>query len=271
MLLNPHDWSLAQQIDRVLPALPPELAGARHRRRRTGRRSSWRTGVHETVGLTRPTSCAACAPRSRSELATLGLRAASAGTHPFTVWHETVVSAGEPLQARLRVDARAGPARADLRAARPCRRPRPGGRHPLADRMRGAPAAAAGAVGELAVLAGARHRPGIGSHAALPGIPARRASRARSTTTRTTSRSSTCWSGATRSPSRRSCGGTYGRSRASEPSRCGSWTRRRRWPIRRRSSRSSSRSRGSSARKGTRASSSRRAGGAGREPLRGGA
>ena len=31
------------------------------------------------------------------ELAPLGLRAASAGTHPFTVWHETVVSSGDAL------------------------------------------------------------------------------------------------------------------------------------------------------------------------------
>ena len=45
--------------------------------------------------------------------------------------------------------------------------------------------------------------------------------------TTTTSRRSTCCCAATRSPSRRSCGGTCACSRGSARSRCGSWTRRR--------------------------------------------
>jgi carboxylate-amine ligase len=60
MLLNPHDWTLAQQIDRVLPRLPEEMKDH----------------------VTRETH-----------------RAASAGTHPSTVWHETVVSSGPRYEA----------------------------------------------------------------------------------------------------------------------------------------------------------------------------
>ena len=92
MLLNPHDWSLAQQIDRVLPALSEGLSD--HVTPETHRSAlEIGTGVHQTaaglaeelLGLRR---------KLDAELAPLGLCAASAGTHPFTVWHETVVSAG---------------------------------------------------------------------------------------------------------------------------------------------------------------------------------
>lgn len=92
MLLNPHDWSLAQQIGRVLRALPEDLAD--HVTAETHQAAlELRTGVHHTasgiaeelldlrVGLD-------------MELGPLGLRAGSAGTHPSTVWHETVVSSG---------------------------------------------------------------------------------------------------------------------------------------------------------------------------------
>ena len=97
MLLNPHDWSLAQQIDRVLPRLPPELAEHVTRETHTSALELG-TGVHPTAGgvLAELRSLRAALDR---ELGPLGLRAASAGTHPSTVWHETVVSSGPRYEA----------------------------------------------------------------------------------------------------------------------------------------------------------------------------
>ena len=92
MLLNPHDWSLAQQIDRVLPALSEELRS--HVTPETHRSAlELATGVHpdaagvagELLGLRRSLE---------RQLMPMGLSCASAGTHPTTVWHETVVSTG---------------------------------------------------------------------------------------------------------------------------------------------------------------------------------
>ena len=93
MLLNPHDWSLAQQIDRVLPMLSEELS---ERVTPETHRSvlELNTTVHErAAGL----SCELLDLRRmlEAELAPLGLTCASAATHPSTVWHETVVSTGE--------------------------------------------------------------------------------------------------------------------------------------------------------------------------------
>jgi carboxylate-amine ligase len=92
MLLNPHDWSLAQQVDRVLPRLSEELAA--HVTPETHRSAlELTTGVHS-----RAEAVAEDLLRLRSRLSTdlmpLGLSCASAGTHPTTVWHETVVSTG---------------------------------------------------------------------------------------------------------------------------------------------------------------------------------
>ena len=92
LLLNPHDWSLAQQIDRVLPALSEELSA--HVTPETHRSAlELSTGIHPTVA-----EAAAELMRLRSmlqrELRPLGLACASAATHPFTVWQETVVSTG---------------------------------------------------------------------------------------------------------------------------------------------------------------------------------
>jgi len=96
MLLNPYDWSLAQQVDRVLPALSEELAS---RVTPETHRSALElaTGVHdsaagvadELLGLRR---------KLDDELAPMGLTCASAATHPSTIWHETVVSSGERYQ-----------------------------------------------------------------------------------------------------------------------------------------------------------------------------
>jgi carboxylate-amine ligase len=92
MLLNPHDWSLAQQIDRVLPALSEELSA--HVTPETHRSAlELSTGIHPTVA-----DMAAQLLQLRTmlqgELRPLGLGCASAATHPFTVWQETVVSTG---------------------------------------------------------------------------------------------------------------------------------------------------------------------------------
>lgn len=92
MLLNPHDWSLAQQVDRVLPRLSAELGD--HVTPETHRSAlELTTGVHATaagiagdlLNLRRLLT---------GDLVPLGLSCASAGTHPTTVWHETVVSTG---------------------------------------------------------------------------------------------------------------------------------------------------------------------------------
>jgi carboxylate-amine ligase len=92
MLLNPHDWSLAQQMDRVLPALSPSLA---ERVTPETHRSALEmsTGVHQTVAGA-ATELLESRRKLEAELMPLGLRCASAGTHPFTVWHETVISSG---------------------------------------------------------------------------------------------------------------------------------------------------------------------------------
>ncbi len=97
MLLNPQDWSLAQQIDRVLPRLPPNLA--RHVTRETHTSAiELSSGIHSSASGILAELRALRASLDR-ELAPLGLRAASAGTHPSTVWHETVVSGGPRYEA----------------------------------------------------------------------------------------------------------------------------------------------------------------------------
>lgn len=93
MLLNPHDWSLAQQVDRVIPALSKELSD---RVTPETHRSVLELGttVHETApGLER--ELLGLRRALEDELATMGLACASAATHPSTIWQETVVSSGE--------------------------------------------------------------------------------------------------------------------------------------------------------------------------------
>jgi glutamate---cysteine ligase / carboxylate-amine ligase len=97
MLLNPHDWSLAQQIDRVLAALPRELCDQvtpeTHRSVLEMNSNPHQTaaGISEELLTLRRTL--------ETELSSLGLRCASVGTHPFAVWHETVVSSGPRYEA----------------------------------------------------------------------------------------------------------------------------------------------------------------------------
>ncbi|MBA2513782.1 MAG: YbdK family carboxylate-amine ligase [Solirubrobacterales bacterium] len=96
MLLDPDTWALAPRIDDVLPALKPELVG--HVTAEThGSALELATGIHATAG-----SAAAelgdLRARLTEDLATLGLVAGVAGTHPTAVWSDTVVSSGARYQ-----------------------------------------------------------------------------------------------------------------------------------------------------------------------------
>jgi carboxylate-amine ligase len=96
MLVHPEGWALAHQIDRVITSLPDDF-----RRQVTAETHmstlELATGVHAKV-----TSAAAELRAMRvaldQALGSLGLMAAGAGTHPFAVWHDTVVSTGSRQQ-----------------------------------------------------------------------------------------------------------------------------------------------------------------------------
>jgi len=90
MLLHPHDWSLAQQIDRVLERLPRDLAA--HVTPETHKSAlELATGVHGRVDHAMA-ELGGLRHALEEQLTLIELRAAVAGTHPFTVWQETVVS-----------------------------------------------------------------------------------------------------------------------------------------------------------------------------------
>jgi glutamate---cysteine ligase / carboxylate-amine ligase len=96
MLLEPHQWRLAQAIDDVLPALSPELAPSVSAETHAGA-LELATGPHRTAGgvtaeLTR------LRERLAAELGGLGLRAAAAGTHPMAQWQDMEVSGGARYQ-----------------------------------------------------------------------------------------------------------------------------------------------------------------------------
>jgi len=96
MMLRPGDWSLAQEIDAVLPEVPSDIEA--HMTAEThGAAIELATDPHQTVGaaieqLADLRSVLEDVPEGQ------GLRAAAAGTHPSTVWHETVVSSGTRYQ-----------------------------------------------------------------------------------------------------------------------------------------------------------------------------
>lgn len=93
MLLDAEDHSLVNRIEAVLPRLPEAVAEQTSQE------------VHSSVveictPVEAKVSSAIDAVRHlRTEiadtLATLGLRGAGAGTHPFAIWQETVVSSGD--------------------------------------------------------------------------------------------------------------------------------------------------------------------------------
>jgi len=96
MLLDQLTWALAHRIDSVLPRLPHGRT-ASFTAETHGSALEIQTGVHARI----PDAIEELAAL-RTELDTtlrpLSMRAASAGTHPFAVWQEIVVSAGERYQ-----------------------------------------------------------------------------------------------------------------------------------------------------------------------------
>ncbi len=96
MLLDQLTWALAHRIDSVLPRLPhghtDSFTAETH-----GSALEIQTGVHaripDAIG-----ELAALRTELDTTLRPLSMRAASAGTHPFAVWQEIVVSAGERYQ-----------------------------------------------------------------------------------------------------------------------------------------------------------------------------
>ena len=97
MLLHPPGWALAQTVETVLPSLPPELAlkvqGETH-----GCALEIASEPHLSVADVEE-DLRSLRRRLSEALDPMGLRAACAGTHPFAVWHDTVVSSGERYQA----------------------------------------------------------------------------------------------------------------------------------------------------------------------------
>ena len=95
MLLDEVSWALAHRIDSVLPRLPG--GGASFTAETHGSALEIQTGVHATIGDSIE-ELGALRRELEETLRPLSMRAAGAGTHPFAVWQEIVVSAGERYQ-----------------------------------------------------------------------------------------------------------------------------------------------------------------------------
>jgi carboxylate-amine ligase len=96
MLLDATSWALAHRIESVLPRLP--RAGSESFTAEThGSALEIQTGVHARIGGA-VEELATLRGELDAVLRPLSMRAASAGTHPFAVWQEIVVSAGERYQ-----------------------------------------------------------------------------------------------------------------------------------------------------------------------------
>ncbi len=96
MLLDPADWSLAQRADDVMAELPEELDGKVDSETQGAVLELTSAPHRDVAGLS--AELIGLREALEGELATLGLRAASAGTHPSTVWQETVVSSADRYQ-----------------------------------------------------------------------------------------------------------------------------------------------------------------------------
>lgn len=96
MLLDQLTWALAHRIDSVLPRLPHTRDGS-FTAETHGSALEIQTGVHARIGEAIE-ELAALRGELDSTLRPLSMQAASAGTHPFAVWQEIVVSAGERYQ-----------------------------------------------------------------------------------------------------------------------------------------------------------------------------
>jgi carboxylate-amine ligase len=96
MLLDPSTWSLAHRIESVLPRIPSEVA-EQTTAETHGSALELQTGVHREAGAAAD-EMASLRGRLEATLRPLHLRAACAGTHPFAVWQEIAISAGERYQ-----------------------------------------------------------------------------------------------------------------------------------------------------------------------------
>jgi carboxylate-amine ligase len=96
MLLDQLTWALAHRIDSVLPRLPhgntASFTAETH-----GSALEIQTAVHSNIPEAID-ELAALRTELDATLRPLSMRAASAGTHPFAVWQEIVISAGERYQ-----------------------------------------------------------------------------------------------------------------------------------------------------------------------------
>ncbi len=90
MLLDPRGWGLAQAVEVVLPALPDDLA-PRASSETHSAALELATGVHEDVGGA-VGELAGLRSRLAATLGGLRLAGAVAGTHPFAVWQEMLVT-----------------------------------------------------------------------------------------------------------------------------------------------------------------------------------
>jgi carboxylate-amine ligase len=96
MLLDQLTWALAHRIDSVLPRLPHASLGS-FTAETHGSALEIQTGVHARIGEA-IAELAALRTELETTLRALSMRAATAGTHPFAVWQEIMVSAGERYQ-----------------------------------------------------------------------------------------------------------------------------------------------------------------------------
>jgi carboxylate-amine ligase len=96
MLLTPGGWGLAHNVDAVQASLPDSIAdrvsGETHNSAVEIASLPQRTVADVELDLRNVRHAL------HQALEPMGLRAASAGTHPFAVWHDTVVSSGERYQ-----------------------------------------------------------------------------------------------------------------------------------------------------------------------------
>lgn len=96
MLISARSGELANRVDAVLPRLPEDVV-EKVTPETHGSAVELRTDVRADAGETMK-ELATLRHSLSATLKTLGLRAAAAGTHPFAVWEEIVVSGGERYQ-----------------------------------------------------------------------------------------------------------------------------------------------------------------------------
>ncbi len=96
MLLHPSSWALAGAVDVLLPRLPEALRGKVVSETHSAA-VELNTGVHATVAGAMD-ELGGLRAQLAGVLETLQLRAGCSGTHPFAVWHDMGVSAGDRHQ-----------------------------------------------------------------------------------------------------------------------------------------------------------------------------